>query len=79
MGEEGCLSIPRVPMQVSRAQSVILRWTDLEGSNHEAEFEGVEAVLVQHEYDHLDGIVIYDRVNAANGGDDTAHDEEGTA
>jgi len=60
-GEEGCLSIPNVPMDIERAAEVTLRWTDLEGM-HERTFTGAEAVIVQHEYDHLDGIVIYDRV-----------------
>jgi peptide deformylase len=60
-GEEGCLSIPGVPMDIDRAASVTLRWTDLEGTQ-ERSFSGAEAVIVQHEYDHLDGIVIYDRV-----------------
>ncbi len=61
IGEEGCLSIPGVPMDIERATEVTLRWTDLEGT-HERCFVGAEAVIVQHEYDHLDGIVIYDRV-----------------
>lgn len=60
-GEEGCLSIPNVPMDIARAAAVTLRWTDLDGT-HERQFTGTEAVIVQHEYDHLDGIVIYDRV-----------------
>ncbi len=63
-GEEGCLSIPGVPMDIDRAAEVTLRWTDLEGT-HERLFSGPEAVIVQHEYDHLDGIVIYDRVSKA--------------
>ena len=60
-GEEGCLSIPNTPMDIERAAQVTLRWTDPEGT-HERTFTGAEAVIVQHEYDHLDGIVIYDRV-----------------
>ena len=60
-GEEGCLSIPDTPMDIERAAQVTLRWTDVEGT-HERTFSGAEAVIVQHEYDHLDGIVIYDRV-----------------
>ena len=60
-GEEGCLSIPGVPMDIARAAEVTLRWTDRTGT-HERIFTGAEAVIVQHEYDHLDGVVIYDRV-----------------
>ena len=61
IGEEGCLSIPGVPMDIARTTEVTLRWTDADGT-HERKFTGAEAVIVQHEYDHLDGIVIYDRV-----------------
>ena len=61
IGEEGCLSIPGVPMNIRRATEVTLRWTDANGT-HERDFAGAEAVIVQHEYDHLDGVVIYDRV-----------------
>jgi peptide deformylase len=60
-GEEGCLSIPNTPMDIERAAQVTLRWIDLEGTQ-ERTFTGSEAVIVQHENDHLDGIVIYDRV-----------------
>ena len=55
--EEGCLSIPGVPVDVSRPASVILRWTGLDGDIHEKPFEGFEAVCVQHEADHLDGVL----------------------
>ncbi len=60
--EEGCLSIPDVPVQVTRPAAVTMRWRDLEGATVERRFEGMQAVCAQHEYDHLDGILIPDRV-----------------
>ena len=60
-GVESCLSIPDRPMLVARPASVTLRWTDLAGERQEAAFGGAEARCVQHELDHLDGILILDR------------------
>ena len=60
--EEGCLSIPGVLAPVTRPARVGLVWTGLDGVDHRAEFDGVEAVIVQHELDHLDGIVTFDRL-----------------
>lgn len=61
---EGCLSIPGVAAVVTRPETVRLRWTDLAGETREREFAGFEAVCVQHEVDHLDGIVTLDRLEA---------------
>lgn len=61
---EGCLSIPGVSMEVERSERIRLRWANLRGSVEEAQFEGFAAVCVQHELDHLDGIVTFDRVDA---------------
>ena len=61
--EEGCLSIPGVLAAVPRADAVRLAWRDPGGARHEGGFEGIEAVLVQHEFDHLDGIVTLDRLD----------------
>ena len=60
--EESCLSIPREVMQVTRPARITLRWTGLGGTASEGAFSGIEAAIVQHELDHLDGIVIYDRI-----------------
>ena len=54
---EGCLSIPGVPVEVERPSDITLRWRDLEGVDHVADFIDVASVIVQHEYDHLDGIL----------------------
>jgi len=62
-GPEGCLSIPGVTMQVRRAQAIRLRWTGLDGKLHEQELHDFDAICAQHEFDHLDGIVIFDRIS----------------
>lgn len=64
VGEEGCLSIPEVYEDVSRAARVRARWLGLDGLEHEAEFEAREAVCVQHEVDHLDGRLFIDYLSA---------------
>ena len=61
---EGCLSIPGVSVEVTRSLRVRLRWTDLGGQRCERAFDGFPAACVQHEMDHLDGIVTLDRVDA---------------
>lgn len=62
-GPEGCLSIPDVTADVERATDIVLRWTDLEGISHEEALTGFEAICAQHEFDHLNGIVTFDRVS----------------
>ena len=61
-GEEGCLSIPGDPVIVTRPAEVTVRWTDLDGEPREEVFTGFGAVCVQHETDHLDGILCTDRM-----------------
>ncbi|XDA99171.1 peptide deformylase [Sulfitobacter sp. LCG007] len=63
-GAEGCLSIPGVTAQVERWARVKAAWTDLDGQRREGTFDGFAAVCIQHETDHLDGIVTLDRVGA---------------
>ncbi|MES2666352.1 MAG: peptide deformylase [Pseudomonadota bacterium] len=65
VGPEGCLSIPGVTAQVSRAVAVRLAWTDLDGTAWEAAFDGFAAVCIQHEMDHLRGVVTLDHLDAA--------------
>nr|WP_212770008.1 peptide deformylase [Thalassovita mangrovi] len=62
-GEEGCLSIPDAPAEVTRPERITLRWTGLDGAVQESELTGFEAKCAQHEYDHLDGLVIFDRLS----------------
>ena len=63
--EEGCLSIPGILANVRRPASVRLRWTNLDGGEASETFHGFAATCVQHELDHLDGIVTFDRVDPA--------------
>jgi len=58
--EEGCLSVPEIYEDVTRPRAVRLRWWDLQGEQHEQDFEGFEAVALQHEFDHLDGKLFVD-------------------
>lgn len=60
---EGCLSIPGVTAEVRRPAQVTLGWTDIAGKTCEAVFSGFAAACVQHEIDHLDGIVTLDRLS----------------
>ncbi len=59
-GEEGCLSIPDTPCMVTRPVAVRLAWQDLDGDTQEGAFDGFAARCVQHERDHLDGILCTD-------------------
>lgn len=58
---EGCLSIPNAHAYVERSLAVRLKFQDLEFSEHEELFEGWYARIVQHEFDHLNGVLISDR------------------
>jgi peptide deformylase len=60
--EEGCLSLPGVHVGVERPSQVRVRARDVEGKEIVVEAEGLEARVIQHEMDHLDGILILDRV-----------------
>jgi peptide deformylase len=59
--DEACLSIPGQSRRLARPAEVVLRYQDLTGAWHEDRFTGPAAVIVQHEADHLDGILILDR------------------
>ncbi|WP_195821616.1 peptide deformylase [Roseobacter sp. MH60115] len=59
---EGCLSIPSITVEVSRPKEVTLRWTDLAGQETRGVFYGFAAACVQHELDHLNGIVTLDHL-----------------
>lgn len=57
---EGCLSVPGYMGLVDRPQKIRIKATDLEGEEHEYEFEGFAATVFCHEYDHLEGILYTD-------------------
>jgi len=61
--EEGCLSIPGLTAEVQRAEWVHVRALDLAGEAFELEVDGLAAVCIQHEIDHLDGKVFLDRLS----------------
>ncbi len=55
--EEGCLSIPNIRGEVERPNTVRLRWQDESFVEQEAVFTGINARVIQHEYDHIEGIL----------------------
>jgi peptide deformylase len=62
-GEEGCLSLPSVHVEVERHARVRVRAQDETGKDVEVEAEGLEARVIQHEIDHLNGVLILDRIS----------------
>jgi peptide deformylase len=62
--EEGCLSFPGVTEEIKRAERVKVRAIDRDGKPFEIEAEGLLAVALQHENDHLDGILMIDKLSA---------------
>jgi peptide deformylase len=60
---EACLSIPGVSAEVVRATRITLAYSDLDGVSHEEDLTGFAATCAQHELDHLDGLVIFDRLS----------------
>ncbi len=65
-GVEGCLSFPEITGDIERAKSVIVRAQTLEGGTIEIEASGFLARAIQHEGDHLNGILFIDRMNSAS-------------
>ncbi len=62
IGREGCLSLPEITANVRRATDVVVDATDLDGARRRIVSSGFEARVMLHEIDHLDGILILDRV-----------------
>ncbi len=63
IGEEGCLSLPELYADVRRAEEIIVEAFDLEGQPFRANLSELAARVVQHETDHLDGVLFVDRVD----------------
>lgn len=61
--QEGCLSVPDIFAEVDRPATCRVRWQDLEGTTHEEDMDGLMAVCIQHEMDHLNGIVFIDHLS----------------
>ena len=57
---EGCLSVPGYMGVVDRPEKIRIKYTDIDGAEHEDEFEGFAATVFCHEYDHLEGILYPD-------------------
>lgn len=62
--EEGCLSLPNQYADVTRPARIKLRWLALDGSKQEMEAEELMATCIQHELDHLDGVLFVDHISA---------------
>ena len=60
---EGCLSVPDQYAEVDRPDRIRARWLDENGNAHEEDIEGMLAVCLQHEMDHLEGILFIDRLS----------------
>jgi len=61
--EEGCLSIPGIRDEVSRPEGILLRYFDENFISRTEEFHGIEARIIQHEYDHIEGILFTERLS----------------
>jgi peptide deformylase len=60
--EEGCLSIPNLRGVAYRSQSIKVRYFDFNGIEHTENFSGIEATIIQHEYDHINGKFFLNRM-----------------
>lgn len=61
---EGCLSIPNLREDVERPESIVIRYVDENFKAHEEVYHGLAARIIQHEYDHLEGILFTDKVSS---------------
>lgn len=60
---EGCLSIPDIREDVYRPENIRIRYQDLDGKTHEEAYDGIRARIIQHEYDHIEGILFTDKLS----------------
>ena len=58
--EEGCLSIPDVREDINRQESLVIHYFDENWVEHEEEYDGMKARIIQHEYDHIEGVLFTD-------------------
>lgn len=63
--EEGCLSFPELYFELNRSKKVKVKWQDVSGKENEKEFDGLEAICIQHETDHLKGTVFINHLKPA--------------
>tara|TARA_R110000772_G_scaffold17946_1_gene49786 strand:- start:36308 stop:36850 length:543 start_codon:yes stop_codon:yes gene_type:complete len=64
MGQEGCLSVPGVYARVERFQKVRIKYLDKDWQPQEKLIKGFESVVIQHEYDHLNGLEFFDHLSS---------------
>jgi peptide deformylase len=62
VNREGCLSVPDFTGNVLRSERVVVTYIDVQGRHQKLETSGFEAVVIQHELDHLDGVLFLDRI-----------------
>lgn len=60
--EEGCLSIPGLRADVYRPETIVIRYMDTDWNEHTEEYSGMAARIIQHEYDHIEGILFTDHL-----------------
>ena len=61
--EEGCLSIPNIRENINRHEKLTISYYDEEWKHHKDEFDGMKARIIQHEYDHIEGILFTDLIS----------------
>tara|TARA_B100000780_G_scaffold90404_1_gene62474 strand:+ start:2660 stop:3250 length:591 start_codon:yes stop_codon:yes gene_type:complete len=60
---EGCLSIPEVRADIKRSETILIKYFDEEFNEHQHFFDGIIARVVQHEFDHIEGILFTDKIS----------------
>ena len=65
---EGCLSVPKYNADVERAETIVCKYFDIEGKPQEIRASGLPAVAIQHESDHLDGVLFIDKISSLKRG-----------
>lgn len=64
INQEGCLSVPEYYADVQRSKEIMLEWYDLQGKINRKSFSGLLSICIQHEIDHLDGILFIDHLTS---------------
>ena len=65
---EGCLSVPKYNADVERAETIVCKYFDIDGNPQEIKANGLTAVAIQHENDHLDGVLFIDKISSLKRG-----------
>lgn len=63
--QEGCLSVPDFYEDISRFECITVNYQDRDGNTHHLEAEGLLSIAIQHEYDHLNGILFIDKLTSS--------------